>query len=458
MFTFNTKLNHRNKLAAARGLARKRLPYFSAALFALMPKAMPGMFKQVGAGMGVTARGVLYYDPDVVENEWDLEDVEFGLLHEVGHFLRDHAKRREQGAFHPQMWNLAGDAAINDDLVAAGCKALHSDTMPRMIKHPKTGKPMPDGLTEEAYYDAIRQMARKGQQPGQGSSQEQGGKGKGKKGSGCPRPGNGNCGGIAGNPNGLPDDGPPSQVTKGRSDVEIERVKKAVANAVKEHAEKHGAGSVPGGWKVWADQELKPPKVRWQDKIRRAVRSGVAKVKGMVNYHYARPARRQSAIGYGAGRPILPAMYAPLPRVGCFVDTSGSMGRQDLELAMPEVEGVLKSAGAEVLFGVCDAQLHGKIEKVSSIKEAIAKLVGGGGTNFNPVFEELLAMPRERRPHVVIFATDGDGPAPSQAPDGMHVIWVLVGFHARVPYDETGREVTWGEKIFVTEEGAQEAA
>jgi len=446
---FTKKLGHRDKIAAARGLARKRMPYFSSALFALMPRPMSDMFDKVGAAMGVTPRGIMYYDPKVVEEDWDLEDCEFGILHEVGHFLRDHSKRCEEYGYDPKMWNQAGDAAINDDLVAAGCKALATDVVPKKILHPKTQKPMADGLTEEAYYDAIRQMKKP---PGGGG----GSKGK----DGAARPGCGNCGGVAGNPiDGLDEDGSHSKATKGRSQVDIERIKKGTAEAIQQHVKQHGCGSVPGGWQVWGDNQLTPPTIRWQDKLRRAVRAGVAKVKGMVNFHYARPSRRQWAIGYGRGRPILPSMYAPLPRVGAFVDTSGSMGPDDLQVAMSEMQGVLKSSGAEVLLGVCDAQMHGKIEAVKDIREACKRLKGGGGTNFVPVYEELAKMPKEKRPHVIVFLTDGGGPAPAKNPlPEIHTIWVLVGGHAEVPwcasddgswnYDSDNR-IKWGEQIFV---------
>jgi predicted metal-dependent peptidase len=445
---FDVKLSHRDKIAAARGLARKRLPYFSAALFTLMPRALPGMFQTVGAAMGVTPRGIMYYDPDVVENEWDLEDVEFGLLHEVGHFLRDHAKRCEEYGYDRGMWNEAGDAAINDDLVAAGCKPLSTDILPSKITDPKTKKPMVDGLTEEAYYDAIRQRPKQPNDKGQGKA----------------RPGGGACGGVAGNPfDGLPDDGTASETQGkgkqgGRSQVEIERVKKAVAGAIKEHIEQHGVGSVPGGWSVWSDQQLSPPTIRWQDKLARATRNGIAKIRGMVNFHYERPSRRQWAVGYGRGRPILPAMYSPVPRVGVFVDTSGSMGQEDLAIAASETAGVLKTVGGSVLFGVCDAQVHGKIEEVPDIKAAIAKLTGGGGTNFVPVFEDLAAMGRARCPNLIVFLTDGGGPAPATPPPGIHVIWVLVGQHAMVPYTDNGKSITWGEQIFVPASGKTKRA
>ena len=142
-------------------------------------------------------------------------------------------------------------------------------------------------------------------------------------------------------------------------------------------------------------------------------------------------------------------MFAPKPRIGVFVDTSGSMGQDDIQIAMSEMSGVLKSSGAEVIFGVCDAQVHGKLDVVKDIREACSRLTGGGGTNFHPVFKALDELPRNRRPNLVVLFTDGDGPAPEHPPEGMHVILVLVGTHAVVPYTTGGKRITWGEQIFV---------
>lgn len=427
------KLNHRQKISAARGLATRRLPYFSSALFTLILKPLPGMFKMVGAAMGVNAKAVLYYDPDVVENDWDIEDIEFGLLHEVGHLLRDHASKCKKESYKAKQWNLAGDAAINDDLVEAGLKPLSTDMVPSNIKHPKTDLPMKTGLVEEAYYHAIRQMK---EDPGGGS----------------PRPGSGNCGGISGNPmEGLPGDGEGEGEGEGRSNVEIERVRKDCAKEVQKASAK-SRGSVPAGYMVWADQIIAPPKIRWQDKVQRTVRHGVSKVRGSVDYHYGQISRRQWGIGFGPGMPILPSMFAPMPRIACFVDTSGSMGDDDLAEAMAEVNGVVKASGAEVLLGCCDAEVHGNIEVVTNLKAACAKLEGGGGTDFNPVFREIERMPPASRPHIAIMMTDGGGPAPVVAPRGLIVIWVLIGHHAIVPYSGEwgGPSITWGEQIFVT--------
>ena len=445
-----TKLNHRQKISAGRFLAKKRMPYFAAGLYSLIPRPVPGMMKTMGGGMAVTPNGVMIYDPDVIENEWTLDDVEFGLLHELGHILRNHSKVTEKRGWDPKLANLAFDAAINDDLFAAGMKPLPSDMLPSKIQDPVTMKPMGDGLTEHAYYDALTKMKNPPQAvPGA-------------------RPGGGACGGGAGNPfpgesaygGGTPGPGASNSGNQknntdgGRSEAEIERVRKQVARDIQQHTQK-GRGEVPGGWQVWANSELKPPKVRWQDKLRRVIRGAVSNRAGMLDYTYSRPSRRQSAVGYGYGRPILPAMSAPTPALVVAVDTSGSMNSNDLARAVSETKGILTQTAADVHLLSCDAEVHGPPRKVRTWKEVQNALKGGGGTAFGPIFEAARKIPE--RPTICVVLTDGGGPAPATPPPNMTVIWVLIGEKtdnwcgAMEPWVEGDHDakVPYGEKVWV---------
>ena len=65
------------------------------------------------------------------------------LLHEVGHVLRDHGGRGD--AVASPMWNVAADAEINDDLIAAGLG------LPDGVVTP-TGIGCEDGHAAEVYY------------------------------------------------------------------------------------------------------------------------------------------------------------------------------------------------------------------------------------------------------------------------------------------------------------------
>jgi predicted metal-dependent peptidase len=142
---------------------------------------------------------------------------------------------------------------------------------------------------------------------------------------------------------------------------------------------------------------------------------------------------------------VLPTFVAPVPRVMVAVDTSGSMGDDELQRCLAECEGVLRAVGSDLQFITCDADVHTDTV-MRTWRDAARKMTGGGGTNFIPMFER--AMSKRPRPEVLIVLTDGGGPAPDEPPPGIRVVWVLCGAHKRHPYNATMRgHVTYGDMI-----------
>lgn len=64
----------------------------------------------------VDQRGQIYYNPEWVKDK-SVGELVFLLCHEVGHVIGQHAARL--GTRHAKQWNYAGDAWINDMLIAA---------------------------------------------------------------------------------------------------------------------------------------------------------------------------------------------------------------------------------------------------------------------------------------------------------------------------------------------------
>lgn len=434
----------RDKLAAARLMAIKRMPYFRSAVTGLVPKQAPGL-----GTFGVTKRGVLMWDPAAIER-WSVEEAAGVVLHEISHLLRHHPDRQERMHAEQDLYNIAGDLEINDDLIAGGVKLPGEGVSPEKFRKDPTTKKLgldfSDGRTAEEYYRELekvprQQVAQACGGEGDGESEDDGGSGRGKLGEGV---GRGKCGGCAGNPN--PGEDEQDADGGGRSDVEMERIRRSVAEAIVSEAGK-GRGTVPGGWQRWAEAQLKPPQIPWRQKLSRAVRGAIAYRPGAVDLHYTRPSRRQAGVGFGPGCPVLPALRAPVPRVAVIVDTSGSMGQEELLDAVSECRGVLNATGAHVTFCACDAAVH-ELQEVRHWKDVTKLLTGGGGTDFRPAIQ---AMEQQRpQPGVVIFITDGMGPAPEHPPP-FKVIWVLVGPYRQVPAE-------WGEIIQLPREGEEAAA
>ena len=448
-------------------------PYFGVALRMLVRRESTTV-----PTLAVSNDGILSWNAEFVEKT-PVETLAFGLMHEIQHIVLQLFERAAamgvvygkaigpELAIKATLANLAHDACVNENLRKI------NPNLPKEWVYPET-LDQPEGLIFEDRFrrllDELREQQEQQEQQGQGQQvqgqgnpQGQGAPGQGsgsRKGKGGGKGadrvksdggvGQGNCGTCSGkNEHGHGgaegnDDG------DGRSQAEVDRARRETAAAIQAHVAEKGRGTVPDGLVRWADDYLEPPKVDWRTKLQNTVRDSIASRPGAIDLNWRGMSRRQSGLGYGAGAPIVPSLHAPVPRVGIIFDTSGSMGQDDLAAGARETAGVLDSVGAEVTFAVCDAAMHG-IAEVASIEEALALLKGGGGTDMNPAFKAY--EERDPRPEVVIVFTDGmigDG-HPASEPDWCRVIWVLVGASATKPCG-------WGEQIFITETGAQEAA
>lgn len=419
-------MNYKDKLATGRLMACNRFRYFRTAIMALVPRETPGL-----GTFGVTEDMIMLYDPKVVE-EWTVEEIAAVIIHEVSHVLRGHAKRARRqetrAGFTHGKWNKAADYEINDDLIDAKLKlpsfkkngvVVDEPCIPQKAKP----KPLPVGLTAEEYLNHIPDEPENG---GSGAHAGAGGKGKGQGQSGQgqgkdPHVGCGWCGGGAGHA--LPNEPQSKGKSQGRGDAEQERIKRTVAEEIRKAVAQKGQGTVPGGWVRWAENELKPPKVRWQDKLARVLRGSIQYRPGAVDYHYTKPSRRQAGLGWGPGKPILPAMRAPIPRVVFVQDTSGSMGSDELSAGLPEADAILKATGATLEFCACDADVH-VLQKVRHWKELLPLMKGGGGTDFRPAFDAVLK--KREKPDLIVFSTDGYGTFPTSAP-ACKVVWLVTG-------------------------------
>lgn len=455
-------------LAAGRLIARMKAPYFRTVLVGLAPVEVKGL-----GTIGVTKNGVLLVDYDFLAKVTPAQCAGL-MVHEVMHIVLKHCDRR--GSRDPKLDNMAGDLAINPAIVDMGLE-LPDGELAGLFPE-KFG--FPRGLTKDEYYELLLKEVQKQPQPGQSGAKgkagqrgdEPGGKGgkgepdepndeQGEGGSGGdddhdhdgkgaggqggesqdgddkPHTGGGWCGSCAGRA--MPNE-PEEDNEANRSEAEVERMVRAVAEAVREHAAK-GIGKVPAGLARWAEKALEPARIPWQTKLALITRNAVAWRDGAVDHRYDAPGRRQAGIGYGPGKPIMPRLRQPVPRVAIAVDTSGSMGTNELRDACREAAGVLKAVGADVEFLACDCRVH-TLQPVRRWEDIPALLKGGGGTDFNPIFEAL--DKRRPRPEVVVVMTDGMGPAPAQAPRGMKVVWVGIG-----PFKQ--RPAVWGEWLEVDE-------
>lgn len=410
-------------LASGRLALRTVTPYYRHKVLAMRPMPVKGLKAMTGGAIGLTEHLVLPYDPDEIV-KMTVGQVVVSLVHEVGHHNNKHWIRGRNANVGEdwERWITAGDAELNDDLEEA-IAAWNAKRGSKVYSWPyevvlPSSFGMPNNLLAEQYY---------------AGKQGKGGKPQPKPGMPC------NCGSAAGGK--APLEVQVLDKLHGQSKQEMKRLDRVTAKAIQDHAKSHGVGSVPAGWRTWADEQLGPPEVDWRPILRRAVRQAVQHRMGYVDTRYTRPSRRQAGMGWGHGCGILPGFVAPLPNVSIYLDTSGSMGKEEYALVMPEVAGVLNELRVPTRFTSldCEIQLQGTIK---DWRAAAALIQGGGGTSFVPAFED--AAKCKPRPDIIIILTDGCGPAPEDPPRGQTVVWVLCGGYARAP-------VKWGTSLYVGE-------
>lgn len=379
-----------NKIEAARwrllrGPGELARPYLASALYALIP---------VGAREDVTTVAVdkrwrLYWNDAYVER-LEVAQLAAVLYHEVLHLLRAHHARLEA---YGHMGNVAGDLEINDDLHLEGFDIVSAGAiLPRHFG-------LPDNLLAEEYLQRLRD-----QTPSDGGGNDQ------------RNVMAGNCGSCAGPGR---DDG--DEAGGGISELEADLIRRAVAEAIAAHSSRQ-PGSVPGHLERWAAEQLRPPQVRWQRLLAANVRRAIGRRAGAVDYSYYRPRRTQAAMRTGGA--ILPAPYAPQPRVAVVIDTSGSMTTDDLTNCVSEITGIIRAAGGDILLIACDAA----VTSVAYTSRTPLTLAGGGGTDMGVGIAEAL----KHGVDAIVVLTDGYTPWPSQPPS-VPVIVCLCTADAQAP-------------------------
>lgn len=153
-------------------------------------------------------------------------------------------------------------------------------------------------------------------------------------------------------------------------------------------------------------------------------------LQGREDFNYARPSRRE-------GEAILPSLRSAQVDVMVGVDTSGSISSEELDQFLSEIDAIKGQMTARVTVLPCDSRLAPGAPWIYEPWESIrlpARIQGGGGTSFKPVFEWL--DNNDLRPDLVVYFTDADGVFPEREPD-CPVLWLVKG-KAKVP---------WGQRV-----------
>jgi predicted metal-dependent peptidase len=333
--------------------------------------------------------------PKYYNKNWNFQNLIFIMAHETFHCAGGHIFRK--GGKKPKLWNKACDYATNALLVENGFQLPDGTLYDKRY----------DGMTAEKIYNILEQE---------------------------------NPNGEGGDEWGEGDVLDPDVNDKGEKDNNVdvremqEEWKESVTSAVRQAKQR---GSIPSGLEEFIDAILFP-KVDWQTMLFRYLQIA----KGQDDYR-AYPFNRNHI-----WREIyLPSMQGERINLVCAVDTSGSIGTDDLIRYFSELRGIASIFGSYTIHFICaDADVHNhQIIEDDSDMPKIA--VGRGGTDFRPVFnyveknEELQDLP-------IVYFTDLDGVFPEKW-SGDGVFWLIRKFQNN-RYDNS-HDVPFGTIIEIDE-------
>jgi len=202
------------------------------------------------------------------------------------------------------------------------------------------------------------------------------------------------------------------------SDEELRRIeeewKQRVINAA---SRSKTIGKIPMGLQRYID-ELIEPKIDWRTYLYRFITDGIPN-----DYTYSRKNKRSDSFGY-----YMPSYIKEKLEVAVFIDTSGSIGDDELKEFKSECVGIARAfENINMILGYCDAKVQGEPLEVANgniAKIMESKAQGGGGTDMREIFKWL--KKHDNTSEIVVIFTDGYTPYPTKEEIGnRQVLWVM---------------------------------
>lgn len=324
-------------------------------------------------GVSFVTRPVLYYSQAFLDT-MTLSEAREVIYHELLHLILLHPFRKN-GRNHA-VFNLACDIAVNEKLekkkLPKGCFTLESarETFPNID--------FKKDLCAEEYYDLLMQDSLIKEKIKETETTYIVSSGKdGEK-----------CIVQKMDPNGE------------MTDVSEEFAKKIIKEAIKQ------AGILPSNLSKEIDTLYGDAQLNWRQLMKNYL-SG----RGRIQYRktHMRESRR-FADTMGRRKQVgIKALLA--------IDTSGSVSDEEYKQFINEIKQIQRITGANIYVTQCDADVNAPIPLQRFVKQPTRH--GYGGTDFRPVFE----LANKMQFPVVVYLTDGFGPAPKIA--HQKVLWIL---------------------------------
>ena len=348
-------------------------------------------------------------------------ELDFVMMHEILHVVLQHCFRGD--VEDPEAYNIAADIVVNSNIMLENGMKASSITLSKygIAMHvAPDGKEGHEYTAEQVYAMLPKNLNKKGNNKSPGSAV-----GRAKK----------EISKEQHQPVRVWDDH--SQWGKYEEDdtlrdVWVKRFEDA-AEAIKIRDPSNARGLLP----AFAERilkELKKTQTDWRTILNDFIQEEV------VDYSFAPPDRRFDDSPF-----FLPDFNGKEDRVEdilFMIDTSGSMSDDMIAAAYSEVKGAIDQFNGKLKgwLGFFDAAII-KPQPFSDENEfKTIKPAGGGGTDFQIIFEYVFHHMSDKLPASIIILSDGDAPFPlEKLAGGIPVLWLLNNDEVNPPWGKVAR-------------------
>lgn len=368
-------------------------------------------------------------------------ELDFVMMHEILHVVLQHCFRGD--VEDPEAYNIAADIVVNSNIMLENGMKASSITLSKygIAMHvAPDGKEGHEYTAEQVYAMLPKNLNKKGNNKKGNNKSPGSADGRAKKGN------NKSPGSAVGRAKKeiSKEQHQPVRVWDDHSqwgkyeeddtlrDVWVKRFEDA-AEAIKIRDSSNARGLLP----AFAERilkELKKTQTDWRTILNDFIQEEV------VDYSFAPPDRRFDDSPF-----FLPDFNGKEDRVEdilFMIDTSGSMSDDMIAAAYSEVKGAIDQFNGKLKgwLGFFDAAII-KPQPFSDENEfKIIKPAGGGGTDFQIIFEYVFHHMSDKLPASIIILSDGDAPFPlEKLAGGIPVLWLLNNEEVNPPWGKVAR-------------------
>lgn len=387
----------------------------------------------------------IYFGPNFLDELSDNE-LDFVMMHEILHVVLQHCLR--EGDRNTERFNIACDIVVNSNILLSNNMDSKSITLKRYGEsmHLTPNKDEGYKYTAEEVYEMMKISSETGRNQNNGSSGSMSTIGNSKSPVGDSKSLKEEKNGSFGlgraekhrnqkNVEGGWDDHSRwtfMEEDTSLTDVWVKRTIDA-AEAIEIQKASNGRGTMP----LFAKRllkELKNPQTDWRTVLADFIQEEVC------DYSFSPPDRRFDETPFFL--PDFSGTEITISDILFMVDTSCSMSDDMITAAFSEIKGAIDRFDGKLKgrLGFFDAAIIEPMAFETIEEFQVIHPAGGGGTDFQIVFEYVHQYMKDKPPASIIILTDGYAPFPNQMlSDGIPVLWLLNNEDVNPPWGKIAR-------------------